>query len=73
MAVAQWLADSLIAVAQWLADSLIVVAQWLADSLIAGAQWLADSLIAVQASLPRGNIYINNCTLLKSMNCDQNV
>ena len=28
---------------------------------------------SVQASLPRGNIYIKNCTHLKSMNCDQNV
>ena len=33
---------------------------------------IAPEKKSVQVSLPRA-IYINNCTLLKSMNCDQNV
>ena len=34
------------------------------------AQWLADSLIAVQASLPRNNIFVSSVYIL---NCDQNI
>ena len=45
LAVAQWLADIVVAVAQWLADILVAaVSQWLDDILVAVAQspqWLA--------------------------------